>query len=390
MGEIVHCSVRGTGMSVVYDLGRGAIVPELTDYSIWMRKANHSDPKTVAQTMGHLVKFWTYLQPQADVGSISDRKLSRFFEAELDAIMKNPRSRGSELSARNTLNQKVSAVLTWLFWMQRTRRCPPRTIGSMDCSVTASAFLRGGAFTAQDWQPKSIIRSPHFRPNASSAGFVPAVSRDVYENLRQHLLESSTSVFLGRRDQLFVDIATEAGFRRGSICSLTVDQFEELDVRNASDVTLPLRPKSQKFGYTFEFEVSTLLLNRVQDFIDGPRRALVDRLGVSTAVTQGRIFLSEKTGKPITGRAMTQRISEAMRAIGCRKGQAAHVFRGLFANELVDAEIEDRLELGLDTSTESIAHAVAPQLGQKSAKSLFPYIANHVSKKARKRLASRD
>ena len=390
MGAVVHSVIRGTGMSVVYDLGRRTVVGELTDYSIWLRKRNHGDAKTVVQTMGHLVRFWTYLQPKADLHSLSDRKLRDFFEAEQISITKNPRSRGSETAINNTLNQKVSAVLAWIFWMQWSGRCASGTIGSAGCSITASAFLRRNSTVSQDWIPGCLIRSPHYRPNASSSGFLPAVSRDVYERLRQQIHETSTSAFLAWRDLLFVDIAAEAGFRRGSICSLTVDQIERLDVRSATDLTLPLKPSAQKFGYGFEFEVSTIVLNRVLDFIEGPRRDLVDRLAVSAAETEGKIFLSEKTGRPLTDRAMTQRISRAMRAIGCRKGQAIHVLRGLYANELVDEEIEDRIALGLDTSTDGIAHAVAPQLGQKNAGSLFTYIANHQSRKARKRMASRE
>ena len=390
MGAIVHSVVPETGMSVVYDLGRRSVVGELTDYSIWLCKRNYSDAKTVMQTMGHLVRFWTFLQPKADLNSISDRKLREFFDAEHISIKKNPRSRGAETAINSTLNQKVSAVLSWIFWMQWSGRCTPGTIGSAGCSITASAFLRRTSTASQDWIPGCLIRSPHHRPNASPSGFLPAVPRDVYERLREQIHESSTSAFLAWRDLLFVDIAAEAGFRRGSICSLTVDPIERLDVRSATELTLPLKPSAQKFGYGFEFEVSTLMLNRVLDFIEGPRKELVDRLGVSAIKTQGKIFLSEKTGRPLTDRAMTQRVSRAMRAIGCRKGQAIHVLRGLYSNELVDAEIEDRIALGLDTSTDAIAHAVAPQLGQKNAGSLFTYIANHQSRKARKRLAGRE
>ena len=229
------------------------------------------------------------------------------------------------------------------------------------------------------------MASHHFLRGGAASGFVPAVSREIYDSVCAHIYSTSRSPYIAQRDLLFLDIAANAGFRRGSIHSLSVDQFDRDALEETEGLTAKLKPAAQKFGYDIDYDVGTMLMLRVVDFIEGVRAELLADLGVSERKAEMRVFLSAKTGRQMTDRAMTQRISRAMRAVGCAKGQAIHVFRGLYANEQVDDEIVYRLETGLDTSTESIASAVAPMLGQKSAKSLFTYIASKQTRNARQR-----
>lgn len=389
MGGIVRSVVPDTGMDVVYDLDKLCVVNDLTDYSIWLKTKKRLDAKTVRQDIGHLVAFYAYLRRQKrDPSSIGDAFIHKWVNSELASVAANPRARNSELAARTTVNQKTSAILHWLFWMQLEGRCSKGTIGPVDCRVTASLKSRRSSWH-RPRKSESRLESNHFLRGAAACPFVPPVSREIYDKLCDHIQASALSTYIAQRDRLFVDVAASAGFRRGSICSLSIGQIDARYLRETAEMTAKLKPAAQKFGYEHVYDVDTLLLLRVLDFIEGPRARLLSELNVTEAIARGQIFLSARTGKPMTDRAMTARISTAMRAIGCAKGQAIHVFRGLYVNEIADDEIEDRLEAGLDTSTASIVAAVAPRVGQKNPASLFAYISGKQTEIARRRRAAR-
>ena len=292
MNGIVNNVMPGSGLSVVYNLSSKSVVAEITDYSLWLARDEHKDPKTIVQTTGHLVRLYAYLLGRGiKLRGLNDFVLREFLDAELESVKRNSRSRGSELAAARTVNQKVSAILNWLLWLQMEGVCPSGTIGPSGCSVTAWPSRRSRRGTSGAWRPGSGLDSDHFRPAGSASQFVPAVSREAYEAVCNYIDETSLSTYIARRDALFVDIASTAGFRRGSICSLDVGQFDPDLIRSTDALTMPLKPIVQKFHYENQFEVSTLLMLRVLEFIEGPRADLLAELGVSEQATKGKIFL---------------------------------------------------------------------------------------------------
>ena len=389
MSGIFVSTSKLTGEVIVYDLRRNVIVHEILDYTRWLAHHAGRDAKTISQAGNHLAGFWGKMLTGSNrLSSICDSLLSDYRDEELKSVLSNPRSRGSKRAAKSTVNQKLGAMLNWLVWLQYKGICPPDTIGPVNCRVTAwpaRSPLKDGP-----WMPGSPVSSDLFLTGAGTSGLTPAVSRESFEAVREHIEVTYLSEYIASRDSLFVDVAASAGFRRGSICSLRTDQFDREQLAAWDHDTFPVTPSAQKFGYEDTFEIDTLLALRVSDFIEGPRKQLLEDLKVSSRVTIAKIFLSSKTGKPITDRSMTSRLGKAMRAIGGTKGQAVHAFRGLFANETIDSETDRRVQRGLDTSTLSIASATATQLGQRRAESLFPYVANHQSRVARKRLVARN
>ena len=389
MSGIFVSTSKLTGEVVVYDLRRNVIVHEILDYTRWLADHAGRDAKTILQAGNHLAGFWGKLLTGSNrLSSICDSLICDYREEELKNVLSNPRSRGSKRAAKSTVNQKLGALLNWLVWLQYKGICPPDTIGPAKCRVTAwpaRVPRKDGP-----WMPGSGVSSDLYLTGAGTSGLTPAVSRDSFEAVREHIEVTYLSEYMANRDSLFVDVAASAGFRRGSICSLRTDQFDREKLDTWDNDTFPVTPSAQKFGYEDTFEIDTLLALRVSDFIEGPRKQFLEDLKVPSRVTQAKIFLSAKTGRPITDRAMTSRIGKAMRAIGGTKGQAVHAFRGLFANDIIDSETDRRVERGLDTSTLSIASATATQLGQRRAESVFPYVANHQSRNARKRLVDRE
>lgn len=369
-------SRRPRGEVIAYDLRAGQVVDEVTNYSIWLVDINRRDSKTVAQNVGHIARFWVYLaSKRKSLLAVTDGLLRDYRDKELLMVLSNPRSRGSERAAKLTVNQKISAILNWLLWLQCTDSRYSQMIGPSGRRVTASPGAR--VRNPNQWAPGQGITSPLLFRGAGTSGSIPQATREMYEGALAELELMTASDYIAARDKVFLDIATTSGFRRGSICSLTVDQFDAQKIRRATSPTMAVKPTIQKFNYEDVYQVDTLLMLRVLDFIEGHRASLLVDLGLdrSDVALTGHIFLSATTGQPMTDRAMTARISRAMRKAGALKGMAIHAHRGLFAAEATQLVVEERRQLGMDTSAESVAHQVAPMLGHKNVQSQVRYTA---------------
>ncbi|MFN4350943.1 MAG: hypothetical protein ACK4F6_09050 [Hylemonella sp.] len=187
-----------------------------------------------------------------------------------------------------------------------------------------------------------------------------------------------------------LDIASVTGFRRGSINSLTVDQFTGADYVETRNGTVVIRPKKQKFGYGDTFEIPTFLHEQVKRFIVEHRDPFVERKSVRQTTHGGAVFLSNKTGAPLTDRSQTAIVSPVMRKLGLKKGSVLHVWRSKFAVEEVEKEYMDRKELGLDTSPQSIQLAVSTALGHRHPESIRPYISAFEASKVSSRRAKQQ
>lgn len=386
MTKIVRTILPDTGEPLIYDLDRRCVVREVTDYCIYLLHKENLDTGTVAQTSGHLVKLWTFLSTTGvPLDDVTDEVLKSWRDAELGLVQANKISRRSDRAARNTVNQKIGAALKWLLWLQDEGVCGYDTIGPANCRVTAGPHRE--VKEGHKWSYGHGVSSRLFLDHAGAGESAVSVEEATYDAVRERIVEVSHSSYIARRDALFLDVAKTAGFRRGSICSLRTTQFDRGTLEKCRSLTTPLKPFVQKLSYEHSFEVDLTLALRICDFIDGPRKELLERLEIGERQALQAIFLSEKTGRPITGRAMTKSISRSMRAVGAQKGQAIHVFRGLFANISIDAEQQARVECNMDTSTASVSHAVSTAMGHRDPNSLFTYTANHQSRLARRRLA---
>lgn len=88
----------------------------------------------------------------------------------------------------------------------------------------------------------------------------------------------------------------------------------------------------------------------------------------------GRIFLAERTAKPLSNGTLSAIFGRLMREAGADKGSALHIFRKEFGSDLAKKESKRRVKAGLDTSTQSVATAVAFKLGQTNPESTKPYV----------------
>lgn len=386
MRRFLASRLESSGILIVYDLERGTVADNITDYSIYLSEELRRDEKTVSQNTRHIVGHSSYLDRMGrDERDAVDSDVTAYVNEEIELVSRNARSRGSKRAIMSTVNQKVGAVLGWYVWLQSKGRVITKKIGPYGCHITAWPASRNRDLDS--FLPGRPIASDHFLRGAGTSGLTPSVDEGVYDALLEQIDRSALSTFIAHRDALLIDIAKHAGFRRASICSLRVAQFAA--TAECTTDTFTVKPDSQKFGYENTFEIDTLLALRVRAFIDGPRAEFLQKRGIDVSLTQDRLFISERSGRPIKERSLSQRISRSMRAIGQGKGRAIHVFRGLHANEFVEAETNRRAERGLDTSTMSVASAVATKLGQRRPESLFPYVADRQSQIAHRDLAMR-
>ena len=371
---------------IVYDLQEGCVLHEITDYLVDLSYKFAKKASTIEQAAWRISRFYSYLLAHGrEILDIDDSVLVEYRSHELTEVTKDRSFRGSARAVRSTVNQKLSAILGWVAWLQAARLLPPFTIGPAESRVTASTVDRRRIGSVP--LPGDAISSPLYLRGAGDSGSGPFVVDGIFRSASENIVRTARSDYLAQRNSLFIDIARHAGFRRASINSLTVDQFSRSRLLSWQEDTFPVTPAIQKLGYENTFEIPTELALRVSDFIEGPRRALVKVLSAGVRTTRNRIFLSMRTAQPIADRSISSALRPAMRLAGAKKGKVIHAFRGLFASKVVESEATRRRDAGLDTSTMSIALATAWKLGQRNPESIVPYVAQELSNIARRSLA---
>ncbi|MDQ0086048.1 site-specific recombinase XerD [Variovorax boronicumulans] len=356
----------------MYDLAKNAVVWELTDYAAYLIDSKQLSELTVALWLGHLKRFWAFMQPRGvTVSGIQDNTLRAFRDSELNAVLARDSSLGIERVAKRTVNQKLTAVYQWLLWMQEAARVPSNMIGPHGCQVLAyekTAGYKGARKTTWNFPLRYRLTGA-----SSKHRLGLSLGRQIFERACESIADGANS-FVAQRDLLIMDISTEVGLRRASINSLTIDQFERSTLERVRGETIDIRPASQKFSYNNDFAFPVLLALRIADFIEGPRADLLAQKPKMQGRTKERVFISARTCTPLTNRALTQSVSRQLRVAGAGKGAGLHAGRRLFANEQIDLEVDRRLALGLDTSTASICIAVAMKMGHANPMSLYAYV----------------
>ncbi len=371
---------------LVYDLKKECIVRELTDYATYLIDERSNSPLTVGQGLYHLLEFWEFLlNEETGLHAISNATIRKFKVENFKKVRKSKAHRGGEDQAKQTVNIKLERIYQWIVWLQETGQVPVGTIGrrGLVIAIIESQFMRkpsGGKLFVRSGRKYPLLYKVSKRNSKHNAPASVVTEKDVSDLMAQ--FSERFGPFIAQRNSLFVDIAESAGFRRGSICSLRVDQFNLKEIEKADGEYL-LRPSKQKLGYTKTFGIELSLAFRIWEFIENYWKPWVKENEVPPAVHKNALFLSEKTGKPILERSMTQSISRAFRLLGFDKGVGPHALRGKFTSTFVDEELAERRELGLDTSNRSIAAAAAMKLGHDDPNQFYRYASSSQARQAR-------
>lgn len=355
---------------ITYDLEAGCSIPVLTDYGLYATTVLQFSRLTLDKRMGQLLEFWDFLQrEEQSMELLSDSILRRYRDIELERVRMSEISRGDELVAKRTVNDKLSSIYGLLKWMQDSGRLS-------HCEVTLPAG-RKTSFRDHSALKQSLGRPTvsYRRTGAGGAHSGFAATEKVYDAVAGSFFHGQ-DLYAAQRNALILAIANAVGFRRASIASLCTEQFDRRVLERAADSIVRVRPSSQKFAYAYEFAFPVWLALRICDYCDAYRTPLVERKNADNARTQDRLFLSTRDARPLTERAITQIFSKAMREAGAPKGTSIHSFRAKFANDQIAEELELRARRGMDTSSSAVAAAVAMKMGHRNASSLYAYVAS--------------
>ncbi|CRQ70808.1 tyrosine recombinase XerD [Pseudomonas aeruginosa] len=282
-----------------------------------------------------------------------------------NAERKSRRAFGDAQARRRSTNQIVRCVYLFCAWLSNSSyNRSAAFFGPANCQITSTINVPGRHRGRTNYPATYRFageRSKH------QQRYVP--SEDDRRRLVAHFY-NSYSDSIAQRNALILDLALSVGWRRGSILSLKVDQFvRSSQCLDGSSVS----PPEQKFGYTKAFSVDGTLMSRVAAYIAGHRAMLIERTGG----TSERLFLSDKTGEPLTPAAVTKIFARARTALGLPVGVGLHAWRRAFAVRTMSSELEKRKRLGLNLPFTDIAAVVANRLGHESLHSQEAYIRGH-------------
>jgi len=375
-------------IALAYNLRQCRVEHSITDYAIYLSFEEVLDPKTVKNEIYLLKGFLEFLLARdISLQNVTDATLSEYRQTELIYVQKSANSSGSEKAVQRTVNSKLKRAYHFLCWLQEKEKVVRNLIGRFDFPVTSAISLsmkigRGvrSDLSERDLYPLLFRKSGK---NSRRGTQYHATTADL-QSLSDYFL-SGKNDYIGQRNILIMDLADQLSWRRASINSLTCDQFTCLDFESVNEDSFLVVPPSQKFGYLRSFEVPYRLAFRVHEFIATSRKDLLRKGGWSEANTNGRVFISARDGKPLQDRTLSMIFGRAFKSLAKPRGANLHSFRRKAADDRVDAEIQNRIELGLDTSELSVATTVAFGMGQSNPESLTPYVTRSMGRMVRQR-----
>ncbi len=397
MIEISKVEAGKTIGVIFYDLERLEVVDDLTDYFAYLAFDKQLHYSRVFDDAYAMRKFWCYLWARKICpDDCSNAILVDFRDAELADLMKSSLAKGKDRIAKRTVNSRLRRIYDWLAWLKQSGRASARLIGSRGCRVTSTLAPDAGPRAVGPQRSREgQERYPClFKRTGASSRHRTAYSPTDQIRLEttDRLMGDAESDFLAHRNALLIDIANSMGFRRGSILSLTVEQIEySLKMQPHTDYVY-VCPSAQKNGYSDTFEMPAWMAVRIKGFVDDYFRPYATHKGWKLDVGSSKVFVSAKTGMPLTPRSVTKLVSKALRASGAPRFSSIHSFRHKFAREGIEAETEYRKEHGLDTSLPSITASMSLRLGHKSDQSIRPYVAEyqHPSRRRAEALDKKD
>lgn len=310
-------------------------------------------------------------QEKYDVLQPSDALLGGFRDSEL--ALQSSNCHGNLRARMRSVNQTLRCIYLFYMWLQQQNEHGQRQLLGTSGARIRSSLLSNGEEHRIKRYPLLLRRSGE--QSKHRLAFVP--SDDHRADLVAYFFKKYPPG-IAKRNCLMMELAWRVGWRRGSIMSLTVSDFTSA---RGDETSVQISPARQKFGHQFSFRVDRVLVDRILAYVESDRRHLAKlSLGI-----RDELFLSATTGLPISAQYVSTIFSRARRELGWPIGAGLHSWRRGFANRFLEREIDARLEIGLDTSYETLSAAVAYALGHESVHSQAAYVRD-----SQRRVASSD
>ncbi|TDY84967.1 UNVERIFIED_ORG: site-specific recombinase XerD [Herbaspirillum seropedicae] len=344
----------------------------LTFFDYFAHLLDEGGKENEAKNIAYSLRMWFEFLDKCglDQFSATDDTLSRFI-LELSSRTSNNR-KGNGYARARSINKNLIHIYKFYAWLQEYHRdgCKLRLLGGKQCNIkSALSNPDENAHSKKSCYPLLIEGT-----GSSSKHKVTYVPSDFDVDRIVDYFRATQSQSVAARNILVVEVGDEMGLRRGSLFSLRIGQFTRELLEDCEHSRRPylVMPEDQKMNYDNYFEFDLALVDRIIDYIETERLEVVTR----TKSSSDKLFLNIKYGTPLTPGAMTNAMCRARRALGLPKDSSLHGLRRKFANDSDSANYEASLEIGGDSSVESLAAIGASQLGHASSESREAYLRN--------------
>lgn len=365
----------------------------LADLNLRFKERTQAHKSTIEMVTGALKALSEYMRVNRLLwNEINDKYLEDFREWELEQI-NNKASSKDTLTQKNTVNRKMRVIYNFYTWAQEDAFLIDDYIGwKVDSQIRSKLpeYLHNSKTIIMGSHKKSFLYPKIFRRigegNRGNKGYI-ATEHDL-EMLTEYI-SNKNDEFSMVRNLLILDLADTVGWRKGSINSLLIEQFSDKVIDETDEDFIYVKPIEQKFNYQKEFKVPLSFALRINRFIKEARGMLISERNWTNDITEGRLFISSKTGKPLAYQTITSFFSKAFKAIGAPKGSGIHSLRRKFTNDQLEIELAVRKAQHLPIDPESVMYPISKKLGQESLYSQESYsdvVDNHTKESLENKL----
>ena len=336
-------------------------------------KASQSQIEATTYALFGFANF--LLRERAKLYRVDDDILRRYRDDAYQAVIANPKSRGNSHQAHVTVNVKLRRVYDFIYSCQKRRLLPKKILGWQDCQIQSSlpeSETRGGDSDRSDRRKYPLCYQGVGEESRLHDGQHWATVEEIGEI--EDFFWKQDSAFAAERNVLMLRLAEIEGWRIESVNSLLLGQFsDEACKRYAKNDCFAVGPPRQKLGRQHTFDMPWELAEHIRTYIGGSRKELLKSLGVTEDIAHERVFVSVRTGAPLTDRSCTEIFSTAFKAVGAPKGAGAHALRRYKSQLTAEEEIRFRLENKLSVAKEDVEKVVMETLGHGSREAQRAY-----------------
>jgi site-specific recombinase XerD len=372
------CDINGriqAELPLMLDAERKVIHPA-SDWFRYQAVMLNYPPTTLRLYADILRSFWNYL---------TERDFD-WTEVDDDILMNWRNHQEIEIGVKKrTINQRLTTVFQFYWWAQsrgyvcdmvadpnRSRDSEPPRI-SVAIKPTISKARIHPQFTIGSALLYKTTREPNLHtPTAEEATRLHATLATLY------------GASVAERNTLMLSWAEEAGLRRKEFAALTVGQiptWHEIDQLIEDDLSKDIELVVTKGGHHRIVEIVPDILLRTRNYIEEDRAKIVrrfERKYGEAYQTPDVIFLSEKTGKALNLRAISNLIRPAFREANVPG--SGHRMRARYLTNLVQFYYDEALK-GKSISFDIVLLKAAEAAGHAHPESLRPYL-NLIRKRA--------
>lgn len=358
------CVVEGatySGIPVFFD-EKGVIQP-LTDYMIFLVRAERINPSSVETYAYSLQKFWKWLHahsPAISWNKVTDDHLLLFRDTYRRADGKKCKDA--------TVKSALEVIFQFYVWAETVNLIRNHVAiyddkGDRVFHISAIRNHDGGR---HEWSWPRLLSIRPKKPWRSTP------TPNEIDDLHGTISESTKCI---ERDAVMARLMRESNMRIGSILSMLTRQVPSRDKIEEAKEANKAVPAIVRIKGGSEEPVAVLpeLWEACRMYLEGERKRIVEsaRLRNPAYAAPKELFLSSKTGLALTRQGGSNRFIHLMRKAGM-SGMSGHRIRARGLSDVVENERET--ETGRVLSDEQTLIRASAKANHRNPRSLEPYL----------------